>query len=85
MDTARFYVFGQKVMEVHSSQRWIFDTVQHIERTYGLPGLKQLSYELSMAPETHPQIHALRQTNDLVVRIMLALEIAGIRNVWSYC
>ena len=84
MDTARFYVFGQKVMEVHSSDRWIFDALQNVERVYGLKGIKNLSYELSMLPETHPQFHAMQKTNDLVVRILFALESAGIADVWKH-
>lgn len=83
MTTSRFYVHDIKVLEVANADRWVLDTVQKITRTYGHGAIKTLSKELSSIPETHPRFDAIQKANDLVFRILLAMESYGYMNIWN--
>ena len=83
MATSRFYVHNMRVLEVNNADRWVLDTVQNIVRTHGLDSIRELSKDLSTIPETHPQFDAVQKANDLVVRILLAMEAYGYMNVWN--
>ena len=82
-NTYCIYVFGRVVMEVPHSQVWILDAIQSIEKTSGISGVKDFFNSISTIPETHPHFNAYVQANDLIVRILLVLEYAGVPHAWK--